>query len=144
MDCWNGNGSQKMGSIFRHFRRSRSRKVVIGDGMDRQDHDSDRWKSWLGAKNSAKVGKRSQKSWILESGIGTIFFNIVQSIHYIYTSLKEIESMNWFTFIKWNHRLLNRHLLHFVYNERFCNDCMFQRLASGVLCINHSRTRSQS
>ena len=22
MDCWNGNGSQKMGPIFRHFRRS--------------------------------------------------------------------------------------------------------------------------
>ena len=22
MDCWNGNGSQKMGPIFRHFGRS--------------------------------------------------------------------------------------------------------------------------
>jgi len=64
-----------------------SRKVVIGDGMDRQVNDSDRWKSWSGAKNSAKVGKRSQKSWILESGIVLIFFNILKSIQFIYTSL---------------------------------------------------------
>ena len=45
MDCWNGNGSQKMGPIFRHFGNHRmrsSRKVVIGVGMDRQDNDSDR------------------------------------------------------------------------------------------------------
>ena len=41
--------------------------------------------SWLGAKNSAKVVKSSQKSWILESGIDIIFFNIVQSIQFIYT-----------------------------------------------------------
>ena len=44
---------------------SSSRKVTIGDVMDRQDND--RWKSWLGAKKIAKVGKRSQKggSWNL-------------------------------------------------------------------------------
>ena len=47
INCWNGNGSQKMGQIFRYFGRSphaQSRKVVIGDEMDGQDNDSDRWK----------------------------------------------------------------------------------------------------
>ena len=74
----------KFSAILEETGMRSSRKVVIGDGMDRQDNDSDRWKSWLGAQNSAKVGKRSQKSWILKSGIGIIFFNIVQFIPFIY------------------------------------------------------------
>ena len=64
----------RISAILEDSRMRSSRKVVIGDGIDRQDNDSDRWKSLLRAKKQRQSRKKEPKSWILESGIGTIFF----------------------------------------------------------------------
>ena len=74
-------------AILEYPRIRSSRKVVIGDAMDRQDNDSDRWKIVIRSQKDRQSRKKEPKRWILESGIGTIFFNIVQSIQFIYTSL---------------------------------------------------------
>ena len=75
-----------------------SRQVVISDGMGRQDNDSDRWRIVIRIQKQRQSRKKEPKSWILESGIGTIFFNIVQSIQFIYTSLGECDILHFRSF----------------------------------------------
>ena len=72
-------------AILEDPRMRSSRKVVIGDVMDRKIMIVIGEKSWLGAKNIAKVGKRSQKGGFWNLVLALFFFNIVQSIQFIYT-----------------------------------------------------------
>ena len=79
-----------------------SRKDVIGDGMDRQHNDRDRWRMVIRSQKQRQSRKKEPKSWILEFVIGTIFFNIVQSIQFIYTSLvKAYQILKVSSFAEW-------------------------------------------
>ena len=71
----------RFSTILEDPRMRSSKWVVIGDGMDRQDNDRDRWRIVIRSQKQRQGRKKEPKSRILESTIGTIFFfNIVQSI----------------------------------------------------------------
>ena len=66
----------RFSAILEDPRMRSSRKVVIGDGMDRQDNDSDRRRIVIRSPKHRQSRKKEPKRWILESGIGTIFLTL--------------------------------------------------------------------
>ena len=62
-----------------------SRKVIIGDGMDRQDID--RWRIVIRSQKQRQSRKKEPKKLDLGNWHWPYFFNVVQSIQFIYTSL---------------------------------------------------------
>ena len=129
MDCSIGNGSQKMGPIFRHFGRSgmrSSRKVVIGDGMDCQGNDSDRWRIVIRSQKQSESRKNEPKKVDLGIWHWLYFFNIVQSIYFIYTTLYISSGILFCSFLIFKHTYNSNFYLRFSMNTNFDAQNFFQ------------------
>ena len=80
----------RFSAILEDPRMRSSRKVVIGVEMDRQDNDSDRGRIVITSQKQRQSRKNEPKMVDLGIWHWHYFFNIVQSIQFIYTSLVPI------------------------------------------------------